>query len=194
MLQHLLIGMVAPLGLVLGAPVTLALRSVTTPQARRIARLLCSRPLHLVANPLVALLLNVVLYATPLYRLTTVDPTAHQLVHVHFLAAGCLFAWVIAGPDPAPRRPSVPIRLVVLGAAVAIHSTVAQLLYAGLLVDVAVPAEQLRGGAALMYYGGDIAEILLAFALVSRWRPPRARSARQRGRVGEGVAGWSVTS
>lgn len=93
---------------VLGAPVTLALRSVTTPQARHIAHLLRSRPLHLVANPLVALLLNVgglvVLYATALYRLTTADPVAHQLVRVHFLAVGCLFAWVIAGPDPAPRR------------------------------------------------------------------------------------------
>lgn len=175
MLQHLLIGMVAPLGQVLGAPVTLALRSVTTPQARRIARLLRSRPLHLVANPLVALLLNVggmvVLYATPLYRLTTADPTAHQLVHLHFLAAGCLFAWVIAGPDPAPRRPSVPIRLVVLGAAVAIHSTVAQLLYAGLL--------------------GDVAEILLALPWSAGGGlrvPDRPASAAASGRVLRGGA------
>lgn len=129
MLQHLLVGMVAPLGLVLGAPVTLVLRSVTIPRARRISRVLRSRPLHVVANPVVALVLNVggmvVLYVTPLYRMTTADPVAHQLVHLHFLAAGCLFTWVIAGPDPTPRRPSVPARLVVLGVAVAVHSTVA---------------------------------------------------------------------
>jgi putative membrane protein len=47
------------LGLVLGAPVTVVLRSVTTRHARRIARALRSRPLHLVANPVVALVLNV---------------------------------------------------------------------------------------------------------------------------------------
>jgi putative membrane protein len=35
------------------------LRSVTTRHARRIARALRSRPLHLVANPVVALVLNV---------------------------------------------------------------------------------------------------------------------------------------
>jgi len=174
-LQHLLIGMVAPLGLVLGAPVTLVLRSVTTRQGRSISRVLRSRPLHVVTDPVVALVLNVggmvVLYTTPLYRLTTADPVVHQLVHLHFLAAGCLFAWVVAGPDPAPRRPSVPARLVVLGVAVAVHSTVAQLLYAGLLTDVGVTTDELRGGATLMYYGGDIAELLLAFALVSTWRP-----------------------
>lgn len=80
----------------------------------------------------------------------------------------------------------MPVRLVVLGVAVAVHSIVAQLLYAGLLVDVAVPIEELRGGAALMYYGGDIPEILLAFALVSTWRPRvsnRPASAAASGRV-----------
>ena len=46
-----------------------------------------------------------------------------------------------------------------------------QLLYAGLLTDVGVTTDELRGGATLMYYGGDFAELLLAFALVSTWRP-----------------------
>lgn len=46
----------------------------------------------------------------------------------HVFTAGYLFAWVIAGPDPAPRRPSVPARLVVLGVAVAGHAVLSQLL------------------------------------------------------------------
>ncbi|MEV5893244.1 DUF2243 domain-containing protein [Nonomuraea fuscirosea] len=37
-----------------------------------------------------------------------------------------------AGPDPAPRRPSVPTRLVVLGVAVAVHAGLSQLMYAGI--------------------------------------------------------------
>lgn len=175
MLQHLLIGMLAPLALVLGAPVTLLLRSLPPAQGRRIGAVLHSHALHLLANPWSALVLSVggmvMLYCTPLYRATTASMPAHHLLHAHFLLAGYLFAWVIAGPDPAPRRPPVPLRLVVLGVAVAVHATLSQLMYAGLIVDVPVPAPQLRGAAALMYYGGDIAELLLTLALVSTWRP-----------------------
>jgi putative membrane protein len=100
-------------------------------------------------------------------------PWLHYVVHLHFLAAGCLYAWVIAGPDPAPHRPSVPIRLLVLGVAVVIHSILSQMLYAGRFVAVLAPVSQIQHGAVLMYYGGDIAEMLLAFALVTTWRPER---------------------
>ncbi|GAA0442292.1 membrane protein [Acrocarpospora corrugata] len=176
MLQHLLIGMLAPLALVLGAPITLLLRSLPPVHGRRIGAVLRSRAVHLLANPWSALVLSVggmvVLYCTPLYRLTSATP-AHHLVHAHFFLSGYLFAWVIAGPDPAPRRPSVPLRLVVMAVAVAVHATLSQLMYAGLIVDVPVPAPELHGAAELMYYGGDFAELLLVFALVSTWRPAR---------------------
>jgi|GEM_PF-174132 len=178
MLQHLMIGMFAPLGLVLAAPVTLLLRSLPPAHGRRVVAVLRCRAAHLLTSPWVALLLSVgamvALYCTPLYRITSTGALPHHLTHLHFLLSGCLFTWVIAGPDPAPRRPSVPLRLVVLGVAIAVHATLSQLMYAGLLVDVPVPAEQLRGAAEIMYYGGDIAELLLAFALVSTWRPARA--------------------
>ncbi|MFC6885352.1 MULTISPECIES: cytochrome c oxidase assembly protein [Actinomadura] len=181
MAQHLLIGMYAPLGLVLGAPVTLVLRAAGPAAGRRIGRLLGSAPMHALAHPVTALLLNAgglyALYATPLYEATAARPFAHELVHVHFLLSGCLFAWAVAGPDPAPRRPPVPVRLVVMGAAIAAHATLAQLMYAGLL-DVRAPAVQVMGGAELMYYGGDIAEILLAVALIATWRPRRAGARR----------------
>jgi len=178
MLQHLLIGMFAPLGLVLGAPVTLVLRSLPRRHGRLIGRVLRSRPAHLVANPVTALVLNLgglaALYGTGLYATTTDSKPLHHLVHLHFLAAGYLFAWVIAGPDPAPRRPSVPARLVVLGVAIAVHAGLSQLLYAGALVHIPAPLDQIRTGAELMYYGGDFAELLLALALITTWRPSRA--------------------
>ncbi len=177
MLQHLLLGMLGPLGLMLSAPVTLLLRSLPRAAARAVVRLLHSRYMRCVSHPAVALVLNIggmgALYFTPLYRVTMQHPLLHDFVHLHFILAGYLFAWVIAGPDPAPRRPPVPTRLVVLGIAIACHAILAQLMYAGALVAVDVPAAELRGGAELMYYGGDIAELLLAFALVTTWRPPR---------------------
>ena len=100
----------------------------------------------------------------------------HGLVHAHFFAAGYLFAWVIAGPDPAPRRPSVPIRLVVLGFAIAAHAVLSQLLYAGIFVQLPVPAAERQAAGELMYYGGDIAELLLALALVTHLASETARA------------------
>ncbi|WP_280504901.1 cytochrome c oxidase assembly protein [Nocardia farcinica] len=177
MFRHLLLGMYAPLGLVLGAPVTLLLRSVTPARGRLVGRVLRSRPAHLIAHPFVALVLTIggmaVLYFTPLYVATTTRPGLHLFVHLHFVVAGYLFAWVVAGPDPAPDRPSVPVRLVVLGLAVAGHAVISQLLYAGLFVRIPVPAAERQGAGELMYYLGDIAELLIALALLANWRPRR---------------------
>jgi putative membrane protein len=179
MYQHLLIGMYAPIGLVLGAPVTLLLRSLPRRAGKAIGRALRSRPLHVLAHPVTALILNVgglaVLYLTPLYAAAAQTPGLHWLIHAHFLLAGYLFAWVIAGPDPAPRRPSVPARLVILGVAIAAHAIISQLLYAGLFVQVNAPAAELRQAGELMYYAGDIAELILAFAMVTAWRPAQSR-------------------
>ncbi|OLT28502.1 hypothetical protein BJF82_03180 [Kytococcus sp. CUA-901] len=183
MYQHLLIGMYAPLALVLGAPVTLLLRSLPHRYGRVLGRMLGSVPMGVLAHPVTALVLNVgglyLLYLTPLYQATADHPALHHLVHLHFFLAGYLFAYSIAGPDPAPHRPSVPARLVVLGMAIAGHAVLAQLLYAGVLPHVPAPAHDLKAGADLMYYAGDIAELLLALAMVSTWRrsPGGARRA-----------------
>ncbi|MCH1866559.1 cytochrome c oxidase assembly protein [Nocardioides sp. CFH 31398] len=179
MLGHLLVGMYAPLGLVLGAPVTLLLRSLPTRRARRLVRVLRSRPAVPLTHPVTGLVLTLgglaALHLTPLHALAMREPAAAHLVTLHFLLAGCLFTHAVAGPDPAPHRPSVPSRLVVLGVAVAGHAVLSQLLYAGALGHVTAPAEQLRGAGTLMYYGGDVAELLLALALVSTWRPDPRR-------------------
>lgn len=175
MQRHLLIGMLAPLLLVLGAPVTLLLRSLSHRAARALGRTLNSRPVHLIAHPVTALVLTVgglaALYFTPLYSLMMRSEAVHALAELHFLLSGYLFAWVIAGPDPAPRRPSVPARLVVLGFAIAGHAILSQLLYAGVFTQVEVPVEQRQGAGEIMYFGGDLIELLIALALVTTWRP-----------------------
>lgn len=187
MAQHMLIGMYAPLALVLGAPVTLLLRTLSGGRARRLTGFLRSRPVQWVANPATALLLSTgslaVLYFTPLYDATVHRPVLHWLLHAHFLFSGCLFAWVVAGPDPGPSRPGVPVRLVTLGVAIAAHAVISQLIYGGFLTDIHAPVDQVRGGAELMYYGGDIAELLLAAALVAGWRPQRRREPVRSARV-----------
>ena len=187
MVQHILMGMLAPLGLVMAAPITLLLKTAPASYGRVISRILRSGPIHLLANPVAALVRNIggmaALYLTPLYLQMMTHPSLHYLVHFHFVAAGCLYTWVIAGPDPAPRRATVPARLVALGFGVFAHSVLAQSLYSGLFIALPIPSDQLTAGAELMYFGGDITEMLLAFALVSTWRPsPKFKHAIETGR------------
>lgn len=183
--QHLIVGMLAPTALVMGAPVTLLLRGLPTAAARRLARILHLPAVRLLTHPVTALILSsgslAALHVTALYTWTTTEPALHDVVLAHFLLSGLLFAWVIAGPDPAPRRPSVRYRLVVLAAAILTHAVLSQLLYAGVVGDSAVPPAERRAGATLLYYGADAAELLLVVALVTtrpaRRRPvPRVRS------------------
>jgi putative membrane protein len=168
--QHLIVGMLAPTALVMGAPVTLLLRGLPSAAARRLARILHLPVVRLLTHPVTALVLSsgslAVLHVTALYTWTTTQPVLHDVVLVHFLVSGLLFAWVIAGPDPAPRRPSVRYRLVVLAAAIVTHAVLSQLLYAGVVGDTAIPSAERLAGATLLYYGADVAELLLVVALV----------------------------
>ncbi|WP_245548547.1 cytochrome c oxidase assembly protein [Gordonia namibiensis] len=186
MIGHLLLGMFAPLGLVLGAPMTLLLRTASPSTTRPLVHLLRSRPARILTHP--AFLLTAVigglvaLYFTPLFTIADDHAAVHAAIHAHFFISGYLFAWMIAGPDPGPDRPSVRMRIVVLGVAVLGHAVVAQLIYAGLFVAVDAPPDELRTGGTLMYYWGDIAEILLALALLLTWRPDHRGTAENRGR------------
>ncbi|GGV27375.1 hypothetical protein GCM10010277_08870 [Streptomyces longisporoflavus] len=194
MVQHLLIGMYAPLALVLGAPVTLLLRTLPAARGKQLTAVLHSPPARVLAHPAVALTLATgslaVLYFTPLYNATVSAPAAHWLLHAHFLLSGALFAYVIAGPDPAPSRPGVRARLVYLGIAIAAHAIISQLMYGGFWVDVHAPIPRVQAGAEIMYYGGDFAELLLAAALVATWRPEPRRAATVTARIRRSCAGW----
>lgn len=181
--SHLLAGMVAPVALVLAAPVTLALRAGSPRLRRRTAPVLRSRALRALTHPVAVLLLGpggtAVLYLTPLYSASVRHPLLHELVHVHVIVSGCLLAWVVAGPDPAPHRPGFGVRLTVLGVAAASHAVLAKVMYAGGYPRGAGhPETQLQAAAQLMYYGGDVAELLLAAALFSGWL--RAQDHRRR--------------
>lgn len=180
MVQHLLIGMLAPLGLVLAAPLTLLWRTLPAPVGRRLTSGLNSPVVRAISHPITAGLLNIggmyVLYLTPLFALMHHYPAIHHLIHFHFLAAGCLFTWSIAGPDPAPHRPGFLMRLGVLFASIATHGYLSKLMYAHRwprgthhsLIEI-------QDAAQWMYYGGDLAEALLAVALFSGWYQTRRR-------------------
>ncbi|MGK5738032.1 cytochrome c oxidase assembly protein [Micromonospora sp. URMC 103] len=177
MAQHLLLGMFAPLALALGAPVTLLLRVAPPGLRRAVGRVLRARPVHLLAHPATAALLSTgglwLVLLTPLYAAAEGNPWLHHGLHLHYLLAGYLFAWSVVGPDPAPRRPGLPVRAGALLVAAAGHSVLAKFLYAH--AETLPPAlgerdvDALHAAARLMYYGGDLAELLLAVALFAWW-------------------------
>jgi putative membrane protein len=167
--QHLLLGMLAPLGLVLAAPVTLLLRISPPVTGRAVVRLLRSRPARVLGHPVTAALLSTgglsVIMLTPAHAVAA----GHPLLHLHYVAAGSLFTWAIAGPDPAPHRPGPMSRAAVLVAAAGGHAFLAKVLYARAGDGAEAAAAQ------LMYYGGDVAELMLATALFAGWYRRRGR-------------------
>lgn len=185
MTLHLLIGMFAPLAWVLAAPVTLLLRTLPQAGGKRVVALLQGRFVRFVAHPVTALLLNIggmyVLYLTPLYAASLESWLLHYAIHLHFLLAGYLFCWaILAGPDVSPHRLSLRFRLGVLFAAIATHSLLGKLMYSqGWPRGTGHSLEEIRAAAQWMYYGGDLAEGLLAVVLLTLWlrRPVGRREA-----------------
>ncbi|MGV3591530.1 MAG: cytochrome c oxidase assembly protein [Gammaproteobacteria bacterium] len=182
MLQHLLIGMFAPLGLVLGAPVSLLLRRLSRRHVRLLLGLLRGGWIRFVAQPFIALLLNTggmyLLYLTPLYMTMHGSLPLNAFVHMHVVLAGCLFTWsMLNGPDPVPRRHAIRVRLAAVFIGIAAHTLLGKLMYAYGLPAGMHPRDEIEQGAQWMYYGGDLAELLLLTAMFARWRaaPKAAR-------------------
>ncbi|MFF9141025.1 cytochrome c oxidase assembly protein [Streptomyces albogriseolus] len=131
--QHMILAMTVPILLVLGAPATLALRSLPAapkgePDGPRemLLKLLHSRYVKVISHPVVASVLFIgsafVVYYTSLFETLMRSHLGHMFMLVHFLAVGLLFFWVVIGIDPGPRRPPHLGRLFVLILTMPFHS------------------------------------------------------------------------
>jgi cytochrome c oxidase assembly factor CtaG len=118
MVQHMMLTMITPVFLAIGAPVTLLLRNLGGVGKRRVMRILHSWPLRVLFFPPLATALLIttpfVLYLTAIYRFTLDVDWAHDLLHVYMLTVGCLFFFPILGNDPLPNRLPYPMRLLLL--------------------------------------------------------------------------------
>lgn len=188
MVQHLLLGSLAPLGTALGAPITLLLGCSAPPVRLRIRRLLASPWTGaLTTLPIVTLLYAggpYLLYLTSLYEVSTRSSAVHHLVHVHFLLAGHLFVWTVAGADPSPRRASMLGRITALVVASGSHAFLAKFLYARaatLPPGAGLPSAGVEAAAQWMYYGGHLGELAILVVLFSTWyrKAPRLRPAKE---------------
>lgn len=186
MVRHLIVGMSAPLLLVLGRPVTLALRTLPSAPRRELVYLLHSRLAGWLVFPPLAAVLDVgglwVLYRTSLFAATEHHAWLHAATHLHVLAAGLLFIASICQLDPLRRRRSLPFRAAVLVAAGAAHGILAKSLYIAAPPLIQLPVADTELGAELMYYGGDVVQMALAAVIALQWYAGTGRELARRRR------------
>jgi len=207
MISHMTMSMVVPALLVLGAPVTLAMRSLSArhdgsrgPREWLIA-VIDSRFIRVVSSAPVATALFagslIAFYYTPAFHLALTTHVGHELMQVHFLVVGYLFASMLVGVDPGPRRPPYPIRLLLLFATMAFHAffgvalftgdTVLQASYFGGLGRTwgASPLADQHLGGGLAWALGELPTLALAIVLAVQWARSEDREARRLDRAAD---------
>ncbi|MEK3997045.1 putative membrane protein [Paenisporosarcina quisquiliarum] len=172
MIGHVLLGMLAPLLMALGAPIKLLLRTISVYTARKLTTILRHNSfLHFVQHPIIASLLNIgslwVLYTTDLFLMMHENMLLYVIIHVHIFLAGYVFAVSIIYVDLVIIRKSYLYRTVVFLFALAGHSVLAKYIYAN--PPSGVPKDQAEFGSMIMYYGGDTVEVGLISILFYQW-------------------------
>jgi cytochrome c oxidase assembly factor CtaG/putative copper export protein len=206
--QHMILNMLVPILLVLGAPVTLALRAL--PPAGRdgppgprewLLSAVHSPVARWLTHPLVVLPLFVgsyyALYFSGLFPAALPEHWAHKLMNLHFLATGALFFWPIVGIDPAPRRLPPAARMGLVFASVPFHaffgvavmsanSVLGGEYYRSLALPwVPDPLDDQQLGGGLAWAAGEVPLLLVVIALLIQWSRQDERSARRDDRRAE---------
>ena len=208
MTAHMMLGMVAPALLVLGGPVTLALR-VLTPAGRTrppglreaILGALHSRTARFITHPLVVLPLFIgsfaAVYFTDLFDVLVSSHVGHLVMNVHFLLVGYLYYWIVIGIDPTPRRLPWLAKLGILMAPLPFHAFFGIAMMSsrtpmaadyyqtlGLPWVTDLVADQKLGGA-IAWAATEAPIVIVIIALVAQWSRSDERDARRADRRGD---------
>ncbi|MEV5203492.1 cytochrome c oxidase assembly protein [Streptomyces sp. NPDC053720] len=206
MVQHMVISMLSPILLLLGAPVTLALRALPVAGRGRtglrelLLKLLHSRYMKIITHPVFTIPLFIAslygLYFTPIFDFLMGSKTGHIAMMVHFLAVGLVFFWPIMGVDPGPHRPGYVMRMLELFAGMPFHAFFGIALMmattpmvetyenppASLGVD-ALSDQGWAGGIAWAF--SEIPSVLVLIALVFQWYRSEQRTAKRSDRAAD---------
>lgn len=206
MMQHMVISMLSPILLLLGAPVTLTLRALPTAgRGRRGPRELLVAFLHswymrVVTHPAFTIPLFIAslyaLYFTPLFDFLMGSRAGHIGMMVHFLAVGLVFFWPIMGVDPGPYRPGYVMRMLELFAGMPFHAffgialmmatepMVTTFLHppASLGID---PLTDQNAAGGIAWAFSEIPSVVVLVALLFQWYISEQRHARRSDRAAE---------
>ncbi|WP_370940704.1 cytochrome c oxidase assembly protein [Amycolatopsis sp. cg13] len=215
--NHMLLSMVAPVLLVLGGPVTLALRAIppagrdAPPGPREWLLAAVHSPVsRFLTNPIVALLLFVGsfygLYFSGLFDNALNYHWAHLAMNAHFLLVGYVFYWPVIGVDPAPRRLPPVGKLGMMFGAMPFHAFFGVILmnmqtvigrefYTSLKlpwVGDLLTDQRLGGGIA--WASGEVPVLLVLIALLVQWARQDEREAKRRDRREENTGGEELAA
>lgn len=202
MATHMLLSMLAPILLVLGGPVTLALRALPPAGAGNPAgprewllSLVHSPFLKWWVHPLMMFAMYIgsfyVVYFTGLFDTAVSSHWAHLVMNAHFLAMGYAFYWPIIGIDQSPYQLPHLGKLGMLLASLPFHAFFGIILmqtstiigedfYTGLDLPFKVDLlddQQLAGGMA--WAAGEIPLVVVLGALLVQWARSDEREARR---------------
>lgn len=207
MVEHMVLMLVVPIFLVLGAPVTLAMRALPprTDGSRGprewLLGLAQSRWAAFFGHPVVAAAnfagSMYYFYLTDLFRYSLTTYVGHVGMVVHFSLVGYLFLNGLIGIDPGPQRPAHPMRLVVLFAAMAVHAFfgVALTMDESLLVPEwfgllgrtwgAPVLDDQRTAGGVVWGISELPMLAVAIILAVAWTKADERTARRRDRAAD---------
>jgi cytochrome c oxidase assembly factor CtaG len=208
MVAHMCLSMLVPILLVLGAPVSLALRALPAaghndPPGMRewLLAALHSRLSRFLTNPVVATVLFVAgfygLYLSSLFDTTVSSHAGHLAMNVHFLLSGYLFYWVVIGVDPTPRPIPPLAKVAVVFASLPLHAFFGvvlmgtrQVLGAAYYRSLGFPwhtdllGDQRLGGG-IAWAAGELPLVIVMIALLVQWARSDRRTARRLDRAAE---------
>ncbi|MCI4012295.1 cytochrome c oxidase assembly protein [Brevibacterium sp. ZH18] len=201
MIQHMLLIMVVPLPMVLGAPITLLMRGTKarTDGSRGIREwvlwLVHTPYMRFFANPIFASVnfagSLVIFYYSGIMKYALEWHLGHELMIIHFLGAGYLFAQALIGIDPGVKRPAYPMRLLMLLITMAFHAFFGiSIMSSEVLIEgdwfgnigadwgySAIEDQQLGGGIA---WGiGEFPTLFIAIMVAMQWSKSSDREAKR---------------
>ncbi|MFF7132818.1 cytochrome c oxidase assembly protein [Streptomyces sp. NPDC008196] len=206
MVQHMVISMLSPILILLGAPVTLALRALPVAGKGRkgprelLLALLHSRYMRIITHPAFTIPLFIAslyaLYFTPVFDFLMGSKTGHIAMMVHFLAVGVVFFWPIIGVDPGPHRPGYLMRMLELFAGMPFHAFfgIALMMASEPMVETfknppaslgidALSDQNYAGGIAWAF--SEIPSVLVLIALLFQWYGSEQRQAKRTDRAAD---------
>jgi cytochrome c oxidase assembly factor CtaG/putative copper export protein len=208
MVAHMLLSMLVPILLVLGGPMTLALRALPTagrgepPGPREwLLAALHSRVSRFLTHPIVATVVFVAgfygLYFGGIFDEAVSNHAAHVLMNVHFLLSGYLFYWVVIGIDPTPRQLPQLGKLAMVFASLPLHAFFGVVLM-GMPTVLGEPfyrslqlswhtdllGDQRLGGG-IAWAAGEVPLVVVMIALLIQWRRSDQRTAKRLDRAAD---------
>ncbi|KQR62830.1 copper resistance protein CopD [Arthrobacter sp. Leaf337] len=207
MVDHMALTMVAPIFLVLGAPVTLALRALPArgDGSRGLREWLLlfvhSKFSELVTHPLFAAAnfagSIVLFYYSDAFGYAMRDHVGHELMNLHFALTGYIFVLTMIGTDPLPRRAPYPMRLLLLLATMGFHAFFGVAIMGGtnlLAADYfgnlgrawgpSALLDQQMGGA-VAWGIGEVPTLLVAIGVAIMWSRSDARESKRTDRAAD---------